>query len=243
MQTTSINIRQKIQSTISYKHCWKNIPLMALLFCLANLQSQAQEYVFDRQRFNAVVANGAVRTSAEMTHNQYLSNIKNKIDDINTNATSVVLAQEMIYNGLSQVNSALKDGIAVKNMAVISADIVNYLEQALILARSDPALLLVTRNIQSECRSRSIALVSDVSGFVLRSGSNMLADYNARDELLKKVVTQLRIIDGLAYGAWRAMYWAKEKGIIASLNPFQNYINQDRNLINEIIRNTKYLRT
>jgi hypothetical protein len=138
----------------------------------------------------------------------------------------------MIYNGLSQVNSALKDGIAAKNMAVISADIVHYLEQALILARSDPALLLVTRNIQSECRSRSIALVSDVSGFVLRSGSNMLADYNVRDELLKKVVTQLRIIDGLAYGAWRAMYWAKEKGVIASLNPFQNYINQDRNLVN-----------
>jgi hypothetical protein len=46
----------------------------------------AQEYAFDRQRFNAVVANGAVRTSAEMTHNQYLSNIKSKIDDINTNA-------------------------------------------------------------------------------------------------------------------------------------------------------------
>jgi hypothetical protein len=92
----------------------------------------------------------------------------------------------MIYNGLSQVNSALKDGIAAKNMAVISADILHYLDQALILARNDPALLLVTRNIQSECHSRAIALVNDVSGFVLRSGSNMLADYNARDELLKK---------------------------------------------------------
>jgi hypothetical protein len=215
---------------------------LTLIFCLGNLQSKAQEYVFDRQRFNAVVANGAVRNSAEVTHNQYLSNIKSKLDDININASSVVLAQEMIFNGLSQVNSALKDGIAVKNMAVISADILHYLEQALILARSDPALLLVTRNIQNECRSRSIALVSDVSGFVLRSGSNMLADYNARDELLKKVVTQLQIIDGLAYGAWRTMYWAKEKGLIASLNPFQNYINQDRNLVNEIIRNTKYLR-
>jgi hypothetical protein len=212
-----------------------------LLFCFADLQTHAQEYVFDRQRFNAVNSNGAVRMGAEITHNQYLGNIKNKVDDININAASVVLAQQMIYNGLSQVNSALKEGIAVKNIAVISADILHYLDQALILARSDPALLLVTRNIQSECRSRAIALVNDVSGFVLKSGNNMLADYNARDELLKKVVTQLQIIDGLAYGAWRAMYWAKENGIIATLNPFKNFINQDRNLVDQIIRNAKYL--
>ncbi len=215
-------------------------PQFILLFCFADLQTHAQEYVIDRQRFAAVNSNGAVRMSAEITHNQYLGNIKNKIDDINIDAASVVLAQQMIYNGLSQVNSALKDGIAVKNMAVVSADILHYLDQALILARSDPALLLVTRNIQSECRSRAVALVTDVSGFVLKSGSNMLADYNARDELLKKVVTQLQIIDGLAYGAWRAMYWAKEKGIITSLNPFQNFINQDRNLVDQIIRNAKY---
>jgi hypothetical protein len=215
--------------------------MLTLLFCFANLQTRSQEYVIDPQRFSAVTSNGAVRMGAEITHNQYLGNIKNKVDDININAASVVLAQQMIFNGLSQVNSALKDGIAVKNMAVISADILHYLDQALMLARSDPALLLVTRNIQSECRSRAVALVTDVSGFVLKSGNNMLADYNARDELLKKVVTQLQIIDGLAYGAWRAMYWAKEKGIIATLNPFQNFINQDRKLVDQIIRNAKYL--
>jgi hypothetical protein len=214
---------------------------LIFLFCIATLTSEAQQYVIDPQRFSAVISNGAVRSGAEGTHNQYLGNIKSKVDDINVNASSVVLAQEIIYNGLSQVNSALKDGIAVKNMGVISADILRYLDQALILARSDPALLLVTTKIQSECRQRSIALVTDVSNFVLKSGSNMLADYNARDELLKKVVTQLQIIDGLAYGAWKAMYWAKERGVIASLNPFQNYIYQDKNLVNQIIRNAKYL--
>ncbi|WP_454802955.1 hypothetical protein [Mucilaginibacter phyllosphaerae] len=220
----------------------KKTIILVMTCCLKAWDVHAQGYVFDRQRFNAVVANGAVRNSAETAHNQYLVNIKNKIDDINTNAASVVLAQQMIYNGLSQVNSALKDGIAVKNMAAITADILHYLDQALILARSDPALLLVTRNIQSECRSRAVALVTDVSRFVLKSGSNMLADYNARDELLKKVITQLQIIDGLAYGAWRAMYWAKEKGIIATLNPFQNFINQDRQFINQIMLNARYLK-
>lgn len=215
--------------------------ILQAIFCLLCLDTSAQKIVLDRARLNIVASNGTVRNSAETAHNNYLGNIKSRIDNININASSVVLAQLIIYNGLSQVNSALKDGLAVKNITVISADIVHYLEQALLLARSNPALLLVAGNIQSECRTRAITLVNDVSGFVLKSGGDILADYNARDELLKKVITQLQVIDGLAYGAWRIMYWAKERGIIATLNPFQNYINQDRSLVNQIILKAKYL--
>ena len=220
----------------------KSLKVLIALLCFIGFKTRAQEYVIDPQRFAAVIANGAVRNGAEATHNNYLGNIKSKIDDINVNTSSVVLAQEIIYNGLCQVNSALKDGIAVKNIATVSAAILKYLEQALALARTDPALLLAARNLQAECRARSIALVTDVSGFVLKSGSNMLADYNARDELLKRVLTQLQIINGLAYGAWRAMFWAKERGIIATLNPFQNYIDQDKRFVNQIILNAKYLK-
>jgi hypothetical protein len=60
--------------------------------------------------------------------------------------------------------------------------------------------------------------------------------------LLKKITTTLQILDGLAYGAWRAMYWAKELGIIASVNPWENYINKDKYFVQEIINNAKYLK-
>jgi hypothetical protein len=86
------------------------------------------------------------------------------------------------------------------------------------------------------------ALVSDISGFVLKEGNNMLADYNARDQLLRKIIQQLQIIDGLSYGAWRAMYWAAERGVLASANPFANWINKDKNFANQIIINAKYLK-
>ena len=88
---------------------------------------------------------------------------------------------------------------------------------------------------------RALALVTDVSGYVLKEGSNVLADYNSRDQLLKKVTQQLQILDALAYGAWRAMFWAKERGILASINPWQNYINRDKLFVQQIIGNAKYL--
>lgn len=201
----------------------------------------AQEYVIDYQHLVAVSENGVVRSGAEATHDQYLGKINNNINDLNTNVGSVVLTQTMIYNGLSNVNSALKDGLAVKNMAVIIADMTGYINQALDMAKSEPYLLVFTGNIASEMRTRSLALISDVSGYILKEGNNVLADYNSRDQLLRKVVTQLQILDGLAYGAWKAMFWAKERGVIASLDPFAGFISQDTRIVVEIIQNAKYL--
>jgi len=90
---------------------------------------------------------------------------------------------------------------------------------------------------------RAIALVSEVSDFVLKEGGNVLADYNARDQLLAKVTQQLQILNALAYGAWRAMYWAKEQGLIASINPYAAWINHDKTFVAQIIGQAKYLKS
>jgi hypothetical protein len=220
---------------------WKLL-LSLLPFAFYLSPCEAQQYVFDPQYFASVESNQAVRSVAEGTHDQYLGKIKNNIDDVNINVGSVVLAQTIIYNGLANVNSALKDGLEVKYMATITADMINYLQQAMALAKSQPYLILFTTNIADEMKLRAIGLVGEVSSYVLKSGNNVLADYNSRDQLLKKVTTTLQILDGLAYGAWRAMYWAKERGIVASGNPWQNYINKDKYFVQEIINNAKYLK-
>lgn len=220
----------------------KQIFLFVLFAFCIKLSATAQQYVLDEKYLVSVEANQAVRMSAEQTHNQYLGKINNNIEDLNTNVGSVVLAQEMIYNGLSNVNSALKDGLEVKYMATITADMISYLNQALALGKSDPYLLLFATNIANEMKVRSVALVSEVSTYVLKSGDNILADYNGRDQLLKKVTTTLQILDGLAYGAWRAMYWAKQRSIIATINPWQDFINKDKYFVQQIITNAKYLK-
>jgi len=212
-----------------------------LLFLSGSFLANAQQWVVDPQHLSTIVQNAAYRGGAENTHGQYLSKINQNIDDLNTNVGSVVLAQTIIYNGLSNVNSALKDGLAVKNMAVIIADMTRYIDQAIALSKDQPYLLLFAGNIASQMRSRATALVTDVSGYILKEGNNVLADYNARDLLLHKVTQQLQILDGLAYGAWKSIYWAKERGVIASLTPFANYVNQDRSFVSRTLSQAKYL--
>jgi hypothetical protein len=201
----------------------------------------AQEMVFDAQHFLTVEENQAVRMSAESTHQQYLGRINDNVNTVNTNVSSVVAAQTLIYNALANVNSALKDGLMVKNITRTTTDILYYMDQAIQMAKEDPVLLLVAQNIQKEFGPKATAMVSDISGFILKSDGNVLADYNGRDQLLRKVVQQLQILDGMAYGAWKTMYWAKERGVLKTLNPFAAYINKDAAFAKQIIQNTKYL--
>ncbi|OKS88794.1 hypothetical protein [Mucilaginibacter polytrichastri] len=218
----------------------KKTGLFLFGLCL-QLSAFSQEIVVDPQHIIAVEENQAVRMAAEGTHQNYLKKINDNVNTVNTNVSSVVAAQTLIYNSLANVNSALKDGLMVKQISRTTADIIYYLNESLTLAKDDPLLLLVTTKIQNEFGPKATAMVSDISGFILKSDGNMLADYNGRDQLLRKVVQQLQIMDGMAYGTWKAMYWAKERGVLKTLNPFAGYINKDRAFAAQIIQNAKFL--
>lgn len=100
----------------------KRLILSLLFFKLLNVYSQT--IIFDPGHFAIVNESGAVRLAAENTHNNYLNTIRNRLDDINLNISSVVLVQTLIHNSLTQVNQALKSGIAAAQVAHISAEII-----------------------------------------------------------------------------------------------------------------------
>jgi len=219
--------------------------LMILLFSgfyVFFLQLKAQRIVFDAGHFAAVNENAVIRNAAELSHSEYQDRVVKSLEKINLNSLSVVAAQSLIQESLSHVNAALKQGLMVRNMAGICGDIRDYGVKMSELAKSEPYLLLFSEQIFRDMYSRSLALVSEVSEFVLKENAGLLMDYNSRDELLKRINTQLHILAGLCYGAWKAMYYAKVKGIYQSLNPFASYLNQDKALVSQVIRNAKYLK-
>lgn len=217
--------------------------LLSLLMAAGLIsQAEAQRIVFDKKHFQTVNENAVARQAAELTHNQYLEKIDQNLQTINGNVGSVVVAQSIIYDGLSNVNSALKNGLAVQQLGTIVTELINYSNQMVQMGRSEPYLLLFAEDFGNQMKARSFRLVTEVSGFVLKEGSNVLADYNSRDQLLRKVTQELQLLVSLAYGAWKAMYWAKERGLFRSLNPFSDFINQDKNHVEDIIRKAKYLR-
>ncbi|WGQ08981.1 hypothetical protein QG516_20935 [Pedobacter gandavensis] len=202
---------------------------------LATLNSAAQKIVFDRNHFNIVNENGTVRSAAENTHENYLSSINNKLSDINLNISSVIMVQTLIFNSLTQVNQALRSGIALRQIGEISTEIIYESNKMIQTAASEPYLLLFAEDVARQMKNRGIRLVNDVSAFVLKEGENVLMDYEKRDALLRKIILELRVMRALVYSLQRSMYWAKVNGILKTVNPYKNFINQDTRLVNDIL--------
>lgn len=202
---------------------------------LGTLNSAAQKVVFDRNHFNIVNENGSVRSVAENTHQNYLSSINNKLSDINLNISSVIMVQTLIFNSLTQVNQALRNGIALRQIGEISTEIIYESKRMIQTAATEPYLLLFAEDVARQMKNRGIRLINDVSAFVLKEGENVLMDYEKRDALLRKIILELRVMRALVYSMQRSMYWAKVNGILKTVNPYKNFINQDTRLVNDIL--------
>ncbi|WP_431294505.1 hypothetical protein [Pedobacter sp. P26] len=211
--------------------------LLALTFSV-----QAQRLVFDRGHFAIVNENGTIRLAAENTYGNYQNTINNRLSDINVNLGAVVMVQSLILSSLREVDQGLKSAIAVRQIGNLVAEITLESNGMLAMARSDPHLLLFAEDVARQVKNRGIGLFSEVSSFVLKEGENVLMDFEKRDALLKKIALELRVIRALVFSMKKSMYWAKMNGLLHSLNPYQDFINQDLRTADDILFKSKLLK-
>lgn len=214
------------------------IILLPILLCKAVF---GQEVVVDPVTSAAIVVNSAVINGQLNTTNNNLSAIQKGQLAVTGQLVIVNDLQNKIYTGLSQVASVINNLTSIKEIASCGADIVTDVGQAITIAKSDPVLLLFAEEGAREFQTRAVTLAADVSAFVLKGGSNLM-DAGERGKLLNHIESEMQILRGIAYGMGRAMYWAKMRGIWASLNPWSEWKNMDVQIANDVLNNAKYLK-
>jgi len=218
------------------------IRLYLMLVCLFGvINAKAQRLVIDKGHLNQVNANASVRLGAELAYHASLEKIRRNTDDIGINLSSVVLVQTMIHRSLTEVNEALRDAIQVKQMGYLINDIFKNSSEAVALAQGNPALMLFAEDTAQQLKMRGLKMVGEVSTFILDNKQNVMMNYNVRDELISKIVKELQIMNAMIYTIKQNMYWAKQRGLMKSLNPYNEYINRDVQKLNEIITKRRIL--
>lgn len=212
--------------------------LLPILLCKAVL---GQEIVFDPATSAAIAVNSSVINGQLNTTNNNLSAIQRGQLAVTSQLIIVNDLQTKIYTGLSQVASIINNLTSIKEIATCGTDIVNDVGQAVSIAKSNPVLLLFAEEGAREFQMRAVTLAADVSAFVLKGGSNLM-DAGERGKLLNHIESEMQILRGIAYGMGRAMYWAKMRGIWASLNPWAEWKNMDVQIANDVLNNAKYLK-
>jgi len=181
-------------------------------------------------------------------------NQNNRLDDMKEKQTAIqhyqALAvtqlafintwQKKMYDGLSQVSSVIRDSKKIVEAGMIVNDIISYQLQAAQYAKGNPVLVYFAAKTEADFKTKALDLVLYISTVGLKGGKDMLMDAGQRAELITKVVDDLRVIRGLAYTASRQMYWAKMDGVFRSLNPYATFLNQDKQLADEILSSYKF---
>lgn len=217
----------------------KTLILMGMLFF--GMQLHAQIYI-DPAVAAAEAAHAAVINGQLNTTNDNLTLIQRGQLAVTGQLVIVNDLQDKIYKGLSEVSAVVRNLLAIKDIADISTDIVRDVNRAMDIAGSNPVLLLFAEQGAREFKTRATNLATEVGSFVTRGGRDNLMDSGERAKLLNRIVTELTILRGVAYGMYRSMYWAKQRGILNSLNPYAGFINIDKRIADDIVRNAKYLR-
>ena len=215
--------------------------LLSLLPILLFKVAFAQEIVIDPLTSGAIAVNSSVINGQLNTTNNNLSAIQRGQLAVTGQLVIVNDLQNKIYTGLSQVAAIISNLTSVKEIASCGTDIVKDVGQAVSIARSNPALLLFAEEGAREFQTRAVTLSAEVSAFVLKGGNNLM-DAGERGKLLNHIQSEMQILRGIAYGMGRAMYWAKMRGIWASLNPWAEWRNMDVQIANDVLNNAKYLK-
>src|SRR5690606_2872737 len=148
---------------------------------------------------------------------------------------ALALAETVWFKSLGEVDKAFENSIQVKQILNLLSSVQAEGAEVLAIAEDDPSLLLFAEQYIRQAREKGVALVNQLSSFVLQEGNDILINYNVRDELLTEILKSLREVYGQLLAINQSMYWTKIHGKLKSLNPYQHYVNQDIALVEKVI--------
>src|SRR5690606_33483934 len=201
--------------------------LMGMVFLSVHLH--AQIYI-DPAVAAATGAHAAVINGQLNTTNDNLTLIQRGQLAVTGQLVIVNDLQDKIYKGLSEVSSVVRNLLAVKDIADISTDIVRDVNKAMDIAGSNPILLLFAEQGAREFKTRATKLAAEVASVVTVGGRQNLMYSGAPAKRLNRTVTARTILRAVAYGMYRSMYWAKQRGVLSSPTPYAGFINIDKRI-------------
>jgi hypothetical protein len=110
------------------------------------------------------------------------------------------------------------------------------------LAAKNPAMIALVYQSALQFTNDAESLLGYVTGLVLSIGDVNQMKPSDRKLLFDYVISELSKIQELSGNMLGLLQYSNLNSVFRALNPFQNYVNQDKTVINNILQNAKYLK-
>ena len=179
---------------------------------------------YDRQ--NNARNNQAATTANEQANKVMLTRFKSKYREV-----------QQRFNTIGTIIDAANIGIQATPM--VNRIVQNQMEIYRI-AQQNPVLIGLAYKTEVEFVSNARSLVNYLIGLNASFGALNQMKSSDRKILFDHIVNELSNIQLLSARLVNTMQFAQANGSIKSLNPFQNYIDQDKAIIRDIFSNARY---
>jgi hypothetical protein len=219
----------------------KKIWLFALSFLLS-APCMAQQSTLDIAGIHQLV-------DESKSENTLQVNARNQqaLATANEQANVTLLAKlKNMYRTLQQRYNSLGTAINIADIGIQATpmvnQIINYQGQIVQLAEKNPAIIALGYQTEIEFVEKAKSLIAYIIGLSASIGDVNQMKASDRKMLFDYIISELSRIQEISGTMVNNLQYATLSSLIKSVNPFQNYLNQDKSIAGSIVQNAKYLK-
>ena len=158
---------------------------------------------------------------------------------ISAQVTLVKKVQDKVYKGLSEVSGSIQNAIQVKNIGEEIKQCAEYSKNISQLVERHPQYAIFGAKATQRCYEQTLKIANEMSN-ILADGETNLATAGDRYRVLDNIEQQVRMLKIYLISVQLALENAEYAGFWKSINPFQGYIDTDKDIIQNIMQKFKH---
>ncbi|RKW12078.1 MAG: hypothetical protein D8H93_16130 [Capnocytophaga sp.] len=158
---------------------------------------------------------------------------------ISAQVTLVKKVQDKVYKGLSEAGGTIQNAIQVKNIGEEIKQCAEYSKNISQLVERHPQYAIFGAKATQRCYEQTLKIANEMSN-ILADGETNLATAGDRYRVLDNIEQQVRMLKIYLISVQLALENAEYAGFWKSINPFQGYIDTDKDIIQNIMKKFKH---
>ena len=158
---------------------------------------------------------------------------------ISAQVALVKKVQDKVYKGLSEAGGTIQNAIQVKNIGEETKQCVEYSKSISQLVERHPQYAIFGAKATQRCYEQTLKIANEMSN-ILADGETNLATAGDRYRVLDNIQHELRMLKIYLISVQLALENAEYAGFWRSINPFQGYIDTDKDIIQNIMQKFKH---
>ena len=205
------------------------------------LSVKGQTVVLNDQLLAQITKNQAVRLASNESFLNSYEKQKKLYEDVNQKIAQVVAIQKFIYEKLTNVNAAIKQGKQLYYLSNTFVQIGQNANEVLSLTAQNPQYAILLNRYYIAATQELIKMQTELVNDILREDADFLMDPFDRQAVIQKLSTRANMINGYLVCIRIRLKNARKIHYIYQIPTINTYVNLDRAIVKNIMQNYQFI--